>query len=170
MDNTKLGKERGISYWKNEKISGQNTHINTWTLNWNVLTNTDAFFNQKRVNVSLLIKEDICDDQNISVKLVCVYVCLSSRDLFIFRKSFLFLFLFLCSLLIGNRCFFYLFMVSYIYIVFSISCAILPVCSHTFILFWLRKISVSVETYQLIFCVLFWFICALHREISSLFW
>ena len=34
---------------------------------------------------------------------------------------------------------------------------IFSVCSHTFILFWLRKTSVSVKTYQLNFCVFFWF-------------
>ena len=41
------------------------------------------------------------------------------------------------------------------------------VCSHTFTLFWLRKISVIVETFQLSFRV---FICAFHLEISSFFW
>ena len=44
---------------------------------------------------------------------------------------------------------------------------IFSVCSHTFMLFWLRKISLSVETSQLSFHVLFWFICAFHLEISS---
>ena len=39
-------------------------------------------------------------------------------------------------------------------------CTIFTVCSHTFILFWLRKNSVSVKMYQLSLCVLFWFICA----------
>ena len=33
---------------------------------------------------SLLIRKDICDHQNVSVKLPCVYVGLSSEDLFIF--------------------------------------------------------------------------------------
>ena len=33
---------------------------------------------------SLLIKKDICDHQTVSVKLLCVYVFLSSTDLFIF--------------------------------------------------------------------------------------
>ena len=33
---------------------------------------------------SLLFDKDICDCQNISVKLPCIYVCLSSGDLFIF--------------------------------------------------------------------------------------
>ena len=45
---------------------------------------------------SFLIEEDICDRCNVSVKLPCVYVRRSSRDLFIFCKSFLFLFLLLC--------------------------------------------------------------------------
>ena len=38
---------------------------------------------------------------------------------------------------------------------------------HTFILFCLRKISISIKTYQLNFCVLIWFICAFHPETSS---
>ena len=38
--------------------------------------------------------------------------------------------------------------------------------SHTFILFWLRKTSVSVKMYQLSFHVL---ICAFHPEISTFF-
>ena len=33
---------------------------------------------------SLLIEKDICDCRNVSVKLPCVYVCLSSGDLFVF--------------------------------------------------------------------------------------
>ena len=33
---------------------------------------------------SLLIEKDICDCWNISIMLACVYVCLSSGDLFIF--------------------------------------------------------------------------------------
>ena len=49
---------------------------------------------------TLLIDNDICDCQNISVKLSCVYVCLLSKELFFFfSKSlfFLFLFLFQCT-------------------------------------------------------------------------
>ena len=42
------------------------------------------------------------------------------------------------------------------------------VCSHTFILFSLRKTSVSVKM-SLSFCVPFWFICAFHPETSSFF-
>jgi SRP40, C-terminal domain. len=33
---------------------------------------------------SLLIEKDICDCQNVSIKLLCVCVCLSPRDLFMF--------------------------------------------------------------------------------------
>jgi hypothetical protein len=40
------------------------------------------------------------------------------------------------------------------------------VCSHTFILFRLRKTSAHVESYQLSFRLI---ICAFHPEISSLF-
>ena len=44
---------------------------------------------------SLLIEKDICDCLKISIKLPCVCMCLSSRDLFyFFGTSFLFLFLF----------------------------------------------------------------------------
>ena len=54
---------------------------------------------------SLLIEKDICDCRNISVKFLCVYVCLLSGDLFIFfSKSFLFLFLFLCLKIIYLPC------------------------------------------------------------------
>ena len=49
----------------------------------------------------------------------------------------------------------------------TISCdVIFTVCSHAFILFWLRTSSMCVETYQLSFHV---FICASHSEISSFF-
>ena len=37
---------------------------------------------------SLLIEKDICDCQNISIKLPCVYLCLSSGELFIFSVRF----------------------------------------------------------------------------------
>ena len=40
------------------------------------------------------------------------------------------------------------------------------VCSQTFILFWLRKTSMSAKKYQLSFCV---FICVSHVDISSFF-
>ena len=43
---------------------------------------------------------------------------------------------------------------------------IFTVCSHTFSLFWSRKISVIVKTYQLSF---YMFMCAFHLEISSCF-
>jgi hypothetical protein len=46
---------------------------------------------------------------------------------------------------------------------------IFTMCSHTFILFLFRKASVSVETYQLSFHVLIWFICGFHPETSSFF-
>ena len=46
---------------------------------------------------------------------------------------------------------------------------IFTVCSHTFILFWLRKASVSVEMYQSSLHILFWFICAFYLQTSSFF-
>ena len=41
-----------------------------------------------RGRISLLFKKDICYCRNVSVKLLCVYVCLSSGDLFIFWYGF----------------------------------------------------------------------------------
>ena len=35
------------------------------------------------IHLSILIEKSICDCQNVSIKLPCVYMCLSSRDLFI---------------------------------------------------------------------------------------
>ena len=49
--NTKIGKQRGNSYRKNEEISRWKAYTNTWKFNWNILTITDVFLNQKRVNV-----------------------------------------------------------------------------------------------------------------------
>jgi hypothetical protein len=81
---------------------------------------TDDFLHQKRVNISehmvkmapcdsvfayiysCQIEKDICDYLNVSVKLSCVYVCLSSGNLIFFCKRFLFLFLFLGYLYFGT--------------------------------------------------------------------
>ena len=51
-DKTIIGKESGNSYWRNEEI-WWTAHINTWRLNWNVLTIPDVFLDLKRVNVCL---------------------------------------------------------------------------------------------------------------------
>ena len=49
----------------------------------------------------------------------------------------------------------------------KLSCdTVFTVCWHTFTLFWLRKTSVIVETFQLSFRV---FVCAVHPEIYSFF-
>ena len=75
----------------------------------------DVFFDQKRVNVcehmvkaaprlyhvftyiySLLIKKDISDHQNVLFKLLCVYVCLSSRGFFIFSVRVFSFFTYFC--------------------------------------------------------------------------
>ena len=50
------------------------------------------FFTMCSHTSTLLIEEDICDCRNISNKFPCVCVCLSSGNLFIFCKSFPFLF------------------------------------------------------------------------------
>ena len=55
----------------------------------------------------LLIEKDICDCRNVLIKFPCVYLCLSSGDLFIFfGKSFLFLSLFLSFTLLFQEKFF----------------------------------------------------------------
>ena len=51
---------------------------------------------------SLMIEKDIYDCRNLSVKLPCVYVCLSSRDLFIFSARVVSFFSYFCSF-IGLR-------------------------------------------------------------------
>ena len=48
---------------------------------------------------SLLIETDICDCRNVSVKLSCVYLCLSSRDLFIFSVRVFFFYVIYASVL-----------------------------------------------------------------------
>ena len=50
-DNTKIGKLKLNSYQKTEEICGWKAHTNTQKLNWYVLTFTDVFLNQQRVNV-----------------------------------------------------------------------------------------------------------------------
>ena len=50
----------------------------TFTVPWCCLSHVFTYI------YSLLIEKDIYDCQNVSVKLPYVYVCLSSRDLFIF--------------------------------------------------------------------------------------
>ena len=72
----------------------------------NILTLTEVFLNQKRINFceqtyvySILIEKDFCEFQNVSVKFPCallVCLCLSSGDLFfLFVNNFPFLFVFL---------------------------------------------------------------------------
>ena len=91
-----MGKERENSYWKMKRSPEERpieTHGNLFDIFW---WSQMSFFDQKRVNVCehmvapslpcvYIHLEDICDCQNVSVKLLCVYVCPSSGDLFIFR-------------------------------------------------------------------------------------
>ena len=105
--NKKIGKERN-SY--REEISRQKVHTNTRKLNWNFsirfslyplhssphpvshplwwhFSKTLMWHHLYRVFTyiySLLIKKEICDRQNLSVKLPCVCVCLLFGDLLIF--------------------------------------------------------------------------------------
>ena len=47
-------------------------------------------------------EKDLCECQNISIQFPCIYLCLSSRDLFIFfSKSFPFSYIFLCYTFFG---------------------------------------------------------------------
>ena len=49
--NAKNRKRKGKLVLKNEEISERKAHTNTWKLNWNILTITDVFLDEKRVNV-----------------------------------------------------------------------------------------------------------------------
>ena len=49
--NTKNGKRKGNLIPKNEEITIGKAHKNIWKLIWYISTITDAFLNQKRVNV-----------------------------------------------------------------------------------------------------------------------
>ena len=48
---TMKNKKRKRKQKKNEEVSGQKAYTNTQKLNWNILTITDVFLDQKRVNV-----------------------------------------------------------------------------------------------------------------------
>ena len=100
-DNTKIGYEIEIFYrkkWRHLRMKGTHKHTEASPI---------LFDNQKCLSQShegksmwphgnvvfilcshtftlFLIEIDICDCRNVSVKLPCVYVCLSSRNLFIF--------------------------------------------------------------------------------------
>jgi hypothetical protein len=104
MDNTKIWKERGNPK-KYEEISRWKAHTNTWKLNWYISTITDVFFNQIMWTyraiylqcVHIQIEKDFCDSQNISVKLLYAYLCLSSSDLFIFSVRLFTFFSYFCA-------------------------------------------------------------------------
>ena len=51
INETKIRKIKRNSYQKNEEVSRRKAHTNTWKLNWNVLTITGVFLDQKRINV-----------------------------------------------------------------------------------------------------------------------
>ena len=51
MENTKYGKGKGKLLLKIEEISEGKADTNTWKLIQKILTITDAFLNQKRMNV-----------------------------------------------------------------------------------------------------------------------
>ena len=84
---------------KNEDISGWKAHENTRKLKRYISTitvhkclwthgNDDSIFYCDFTNIFfLLIEKDICDCQDVSVKFLCVYVCLLSKYLFIFFRQ-----------------------------------------------------------------------------------
>ena len=77
--NTKIGKERGKILTRNEKISWWKAQLKCFD-NHRCLSQSGE---SKWYIYSLLIEENICNRQNVSVKLSYVFVCLSSRN-FIF--------------------------------------------------------------------------------------
>ena len=95
-------------------IKGTHKHTEASTI-------TDVLLNPKRVNVcqhtvkmtprycvftyipGLLIEKDICDCQNISVTVLCVHVCLSAGDLFIFLVRVSSLFSYFCVICTSVR-------------------------------------------------------------------
>ena len=76
----KIWKERGNSYWKNEKISGQKAHTNTRMTNWNVSIITDVFLNQKTVNVCEHMAKTAPRESHMAPSLPCVHIHLPSSD------------------------------------------------------------------------------------------
>ena len=65
---------------------------------------SDSSLQYVHVHFSLLIEKDICDYWNVSVKLPCVYLCLTSGDLFIFLvrvASFYSYFCVICALVLS---------------------------------------------------------------------
>ena len=77
------------------KRSPVEKHINAQKVNWYFLTITGVFLNQKRINVcehtvKMVLHESMY--QNVSIKLLCIYLCLSSNllDFFLVRTSFLY--------------------------------------------------------------------------------
>jgi hypothetical protein len=81
-DNTKNWKRKRISYLKNEEISRRKAYTNTRKLNWNILTITDIFPNQKRVNVC---------EQTVKVIVESFQLSFHVFVLSFFRRSLLFL-------------------------------------------------------------------------------
>jgi hypothetical protein len=61
-----------------------------WAM-WNHLYNVFTYI------YSLMIEKDICDCQNISIKLLCVYLCLSFGDLFVFSVRVFSFYLYFCK-------------------------------------------------------------------------
>ena len=64
-------KRKGIVLPKNKETSGLNAYTNTWKLDWNILTITDVFLDQKRVN--------ICEHA-VKMAVTCVHIHLISSD------------------------------------------------------------------------------------------
>ena len=62
--NTKIRKERGNSYWKNEEISRRKAHTNTQKLNWTFWWSHMSFLIRR--------EKDVCDRQYISIMLPCI--------------------------------------------------------------------------------------------------
>ena len=90
---TTVGKERGYSDRKKKRFLDEKhtqTHRNLTEMfrqsqmSFLIRTTSVALYCVFTYIYSHLMEKDICDCRNISVNFLCVYVCHSSRDLFIF--------------------------------------------------------------------------------------
>ena len=91
LSHTENRKRKGKLLLKTEEISGRKAHTNTPKLNWNVLTITDVFLNQMRVNLfEHMVKTGPCEsfeklvalfkNSHMAVSLPCVHIHLLSSD------------------------------------------------------------------------------------------
>ena len=77
-----------LTHWSLTDIFFENHRILSQSEDSNCMwTQSDIFTVCSHKFYSLLIEKEICDCQDVLVKLQCIYVCLSSGDLFIFSVT-----------------------------------------------------------------------------------